>query len=243
MDKSPRNTLRWIKSGLKRAIYSGNNRLCPVCGYRARVFLEIGVVPCQDARCPACNSLERHRLLWRYLQERTTFFQMTCAKMLHIAPEACLENRFRQQIGSGYLTGDLLNPADVKMDITDIQFPDNTFDVVCCSHVLEHVPDDRLAMQEFWRVLKPDGFAFLLVPITAERTVEDPTITDPQERLRLFGQDDHVRRYGPDYVDRLRDAGFAVKMTKAEDFLAPEEIQRIAVTNALTGEIYHCVKA
>jgi ubiquinone/menaquinone biosynthesis C-methylase UbiE len=108
------------------------------------------------------------------------------------------------------MTADLHSPAMVKMDITNIQFPDETFDVVYCSHVLEHVPDDRKAMREFYRVLKSNGWAVLLVPIIVEKTFEDPSIDKPKDRLRLFGQSDHVRKYGRDYVDRLRESGFSV---------------------------------
>lgn len=182
-------------------------------------------------------------MVWRFLEEKTDFFESSNKRMLHIAPEKCFEPRFRKQIGSGYLTADLMQPADVKMDITDIQYPDDTFDIVYCSHVLEHVPDDRKAMREFFRVLKPSGWAILMVPISAEKTVEDPSITDPQERLRLFGQNDHVRRYGPDFVDRLKEAGFNVKSIGPEDFLSAEEIERIAAWRKYTGEIYYCTKA
>jgi ubiquinone/menaquinone biosynthesis C-methylase UbiE len=128
------------------------------------------------------------------------------------------------------------------MDVTDIQSPDDSFDIVYCSHVLEHVDDDRRAMRELCRVLRPDGWAILMVPITTDRTVEDPSISDPQERLRLFGQKDHVRRYGPDFVDRLREAGFAVETIRPDDFLSPEEIERMAIDRKYAGEIYHCTK-
>ncbi len=231
-----------IKRGIKKLVYKGNDRFCPVCKGKFSQFLATGMFQRANAQCPGCNALERHRLFWRYLQERTAFFQSHGTKMLHIAAEKCFEPLFRKNIGPGYLTADLLNPADVKMDITDIQYPDNTFDIVYCSHVLEHVPDDRKAMREFFRVLKPTGFAILLVPITAERTVEDPSITDPAERLRLFGQHDHVRCYGPDYVERLREAGFNVTETRAQDFLSPSEIERLAIGTKAAGEIYHCTK-
>ncbi|QDV82909.1 hypothetical protein TBK1r_18410 [Stieleria magnilauensis] len=144
--------------------------------------------------------------------------------MLHVAPEPCLRPHFKEHIGESYLTADLLaNDVDVNMDITEIQYPDNTFDVIYCSHVLEHVPDDRKAMKEFLRVLNPDGFAVLMVPITAEQTVEDPSVTDPQERLRLFGQEDHVRRYGPDFSERLRGAGFVVDEMTPNRFCSEAE--------------------
>jgi SAM-dependent methyltransferase len=129
--------------------------------------------------------------------------------------------------------------AMVRLDITEIDFPDESFDVVYCSHVLEHVPDDRKALAEIRRVLKPDGWAILLVPIDAAETIEDPSITDPGERLRLFGQGDHVRRYGPDYVERLHQAGFDVAVTSPPQLATPVEIASMGLTPA-SGEIFHC---
>jgi SAM-dependent methyltransferase len=162
--------------------------------------------------------------------------------MLHVAPEPCFESRFRHLIGNGYLSADLFSETvDVKMDICDIRYPQDTFDIIYCSHVLEHVPDDQKAMSEFQRVLKQEGWAILLVPITAERTAEDPGITDPKERLRLFGKEDHVRCYGPDYVDRLRAASFKVSCVSPVDFLSLKEIGRMGITEA-AGEIYYCEK-
>jgi ubiquinone/menaquinone biosynthesis C-methylase UbiE len=120
------------------------------------------------------------------------------------------------------------------MDITDIDYADETFDVIYSSHVLEHVPDDRKAIRELHRVLKSDGWAILQVPITAYRTFEDPSITNPIDRLRIFGNKDHVRKYGPDFVERLKEAGFKVKVITASDFL-------MGITDA-AGEIYHCTK-
>jgi SAM-dependent methyltransferase len=188
-----------------------------------------------------CGTAERHRLTWVYLQQQTDLFNGGPKSVLHVAPEPFFEDRLRSVLGRDYLTADLLNPrAMVKMDITDIQYPDDTFDVVYCSHVLEHVPDDRKAMRELRRVMKPDGWAILLVPITADATFEDPSITDPQERLRAFGQEDHVRRYGPDYLDRLREAGFDVRVSKVHDFLATDDINKMGID---TGEeIFFCTK-
>lgn len=228
---------------ITRIAYSGNKRYCPICKGNFRGFQDAGVSPRPNAKCPGCGALERHRLVWRYLEDRTDIFQRREMRMLHVAAEPCLASRLRHVVGAGYLTADLIQPADIKMDITDIQFPDDSFDIVYCSHVLEHVPDDRKAMREFHRVLKPTGFALLLVPITVEQTVEDPSVTDPQERLRLFGQDDHVRRYGRDYIDRLREAGFSVEMIRADDFLTTDEIERTAVGGSTAGEVFHCTKS
>lgn len=222
--------------------YYGKGRFCPVCGKSSRRFKRFGVVPREDAQCAHCGALERQRLLWLFLQQRTDFFDGRPKKMLHVAPEPTLEFRFRKQLGANYLSADLYNPrAMARMDIADIQFDDRSFDVIYCSHVLEHVKDDRRAMREFFRVLSDRGWAILLVPIISERTFEDPTITDPAERLKIFGQEDHVRNYGPDYVDRLREAGFAVQTTRISDLVDGWNAALMGLTPA-SGEIYYCTK-
>src|SRR5262249_34549913 len=131
--------------------------------------------------------------------------------------------------------------AMIAMDIAAIDLPNDSFDVIYCSHVLEHVADDRRAMRELRRVLKPDGWAILLVPITASATVEDPSVVDPAERLRMFGQEDHVRRYGPDYIDRLRDAEFDVTEINVHDLMGQADAQRMGLLQA-AGSIHFCRK-
>jgi SAM-dependent methyltransferase len=163
--------------------------------------------------------------------------------MLHIAPEFCFEPVFKKMKNIDYLTADLYNSqAMVKMDITHIEYPDESFDIILCNHVLEHVLDDKKAMGEFYRVLKRDGWAILLVPIIGENTIEDPSIISPEERLKVFGQEDHVRQYGIDYIDRLRDAGFTVRITKVSDLVDHDEAIRLGLTNSARGEIYYCTK-
>jgi ubiquinone/menaquinone biosynthesis C-methylase UbiE len=130
----------------------------------------------------------------------------------------------------------------VTMDITDIQYPDESFDVIYCSHVLEHVPEDRQALREFYRVLRRGGWAVLLVPITADRTCEDPSAVDPSERKRVFGQEDHVRRYGPEFRDRLCEAGFDVCVRQVSELCSEEEAVRMGLT-AASGAIYCCRRA
>src|SRR5688572_6453658 len=188
--------------------YAGSNVTCPVCEKSFRKFLPYGRInPRPNALCPSCLSLERHRLIWLYLKEKTNFFR-TKLEVLHIAPEACFIQRFEMQHGNGYVTADIESPlAKVKMDIHQIPFPENTFDVVLCNHVLEHVNDDIRAMREIRRVLKPNGFAILQVPFfnpVPDVTFEDATITNKQEREKIFGQDDHVRKYGRDYPQRIK---------------------------------------
>ncbi len=199
---------------LRSLFYLGDNFVDPVCNGHFRKFLFYGLNPRPNAQCPRCGSLERHRLIWLYLQEKTNFFTAKL-KVLHFAPEKCFQNKFKSLPNLDYITADLDSPfADRKIDITDIPFEDSTFDCVICSHVLEHVPNDKKAMQEIYRILRGGGWAILQVPIdqNREKTFEDPTITDPKEREKLFGQYDHVRFYGRDYKDRLEKAGFKVKI-------------------------------
>lgn len=217
-------------------------RWCPVCARASRRFRPAGVVPRADAKCPHCGALERHRLAWLHLSQHTDLFDGRAKKVLHIAPEKAFAPRFAERLGAGYLTADLLDPrAMVKMDITAISYPDDTFDVILCSHVLEHVPDDRRALRELHRVLKPDGWAIINVPLTAEPTYEDLAIIDPRERLKAFGQADHVRRYGPDFEERLREAGFNVGVINAGELVSKEEATRQGLTEA-AGVIFHCTK-
>lgn len=187
--------------------------------------------------------MERHRLTIAFLRQETNLFDGQRKDLLHVAPEAAFQKMFAEAAGDGYLTADLMAAGVMeKMDITDIQHPDESFDVIYCSHVLEHVPDDRKAMREFFRTLRPSGWAVLNVPITSDKTFEDPSVTDPKERERLFGQNDHVRRYGPDYKDRLEEAGFHVAVHSPDKFLSDSEIVRQGMVNGSAGDIYYCTK-
>ncbi len=204
---------------------------CPVCAQPVRAFL-----PFRSKRnCPFCGAHARHRLDWLFFQLKTDLFDGAPKKMLHFAPEPAFKDKWPQIPNLDYLSADLAEGrADVVVDITEIPYEDDTFDVIYCSHVLEHVLDDQKAMRELSRVMRPTGWAVLQVPITAERTFEDPTITDPQERERVFGQHDHVRRYGLDYVNRLEENGFRVTTYSAIDILGSEEqAERYAVTGRI----------
>lgn len=159
--------------------------------------------------------------------------------MLHFAPEKGLEPRLRGILGDQYVTTDLEMPAvDTQQDITAMTFEEGSFSLIYCSNVLEHVPEDRKAMSELYRVLKPGGLAIVQVPIKGEVTYEDPAITDPDERYKHFGQADHVRFYGRDIRERLEAAGFVVKLTTMleELELTPKELVKF---NLLKRELIH----
>ncbi|MBH8551091.1 class I SAM-dependent methyltransferase [Nostocaceae cyanobacterium CENA357] len=224
--------------------FYGNARFCPVCQSNVRVFKTAGVNHRPDIMCPVCRTLERHRLIWTFFEKFTNLFDSNKKVMLHIAPEYCFQRRLNQMQNIDYLTADLFKPsAMVKMDITNIQYPDKSFDVIYCSHVLEHVLDDRKAMSEFHRVLKDQGWAVLQVPLNknAPTTYEDPSITDPKERTKAFGQPDHVRVYGQDYEQRLIDTGFNVKRIEVKDIVSKEEIEKMRLRE--NEDIFLCTKS
>ncbi|MBI5218408.1 MAG: methyltransferase domain-containing protein [Bacteroidia bacterium] len=193
-------------------LYRGEKYECPICGGRFKKMFPWGNKGKPNRLCPQCLSLERHRLLWLYLKNRTGFFSEKL-KALHIAPEQPFLKRFKALKNLDYITADLVSPiADVKMDIQDIPFKDNTFDVVMCNHVMEHIPDESKAIMEVFRVLKKGGWAILQVPVdfSKQETYEDAAITDPKEREKHFGQYDHLRFHGLDYPKRLEAGGFTV---------------------------------
>ena len=194
--------------------YRGDRFEDPISGKKYRKMLPYGrLEPRPNALAPDSMSLERHRLIWLYLQRETNFFKDDL-RFLHMAPEYCFLKLFKKQKNLNYVTGDLLSPwAEHHFDAHEIPFEDNSFDVVMANHLLEHVEDDRKVMREFHRVMRSGGWGIFQVPIDykAQDTQEDPTVTDPRERERLYWQSDHVRLYGLDYKNRLEEAGFEVK--------------------------------
>lgn len=211
----------------------------PIDGKSFRMFLPYGYGNQRNnVLSPSTLSLERHRLLWLYLQRKTDFFTTKeTKKVLHFAPEQEFYKRFKKQSNLKYTTTDLLSPlADVKADICHLPFEDNSYDIIFCNHVLEHIPDDTKAMHELYRVLKPGGMGIFQIPQDLSRatTYADDSIVDPKERAKIFGQYDHVRIYGLDYFDKLRSIGFKVL---EEDFtaeLSPEEVEKYCLAK---GEI------
>jgi len=201
----------------------------PIDGKSFRKFLPYGYGKQRpNVLSPSTLSLERHRLLWLYLKNETDFFTAP-KKVLHIAPEQCFLKLFKKQNNLQYITADLYSPiADVKADICDLPFEDNSFDIIFCNHVLEHIEDDKKAMNELYRVLKPSGMGVFQIPqdLNREKTYEDFSITNPEERKIHFGQYDHVRVYGKDYFSRLRSVGFKVNEINYSENISSELVTK-----------------
>lgn len=227
------------KLQVARARLAGTNE-CPVCGRRYR-FEAFGDPPRQAARCPGCGALERHRQLWLYLNKEILPQRKHSCRILHCAPEGCLQERLRHLPGVEYVSIDLCEDnVSVHMDLTDLWFRDKVFDLVICNHVLEHIPDDRKAMCELFRVCKVDGIALLNVPYYPElnQTYEDRSITTPEGRAKAFGQHDHVRKYSlGDYACRLSEAGWTVTQISSLDF-SEQQVRRFMLP--LDEMIFRC---
>ncbi len=207
-------------------LYLGWRYECPMCRGRFRKLVPRGlkfpvIAEKQiigggyrlNAHCPKCDSFDRERLIYLYLVRCTDFLRRP-VRLLHVSPEAQLEKFLRSQTNITYASADLgPSSVDLRLDVTKIPLLDSSIDLIICSHVLEHVPDDRRAMSEMIRVLKPGGSAILQVPISLlqEKTDEDPSVVDAHDREQRFGQGDHVRLYGKDYRVRLESVGFQVE--------------------------------
>jgi glycosyltransferase involved in cell wall biosynthesis/SAM-dependent methyltransferase len=215
---------------------------CPVCGNVSPAFISGGVVKKRhNAKCPRCGAFERHRLFWLYyVNDLSPRLPTRLKQLLHVAPEEHIGQLLHSADDINYLSGDLFMPnVMVRLDLIAIDFPDNRFDVIVCSHILEHIPDDAKAMREMFRVTRPGGFVLVMVPLYGERTYEDSSIITPEGRLQHFGQDDHVRKYGEDIEQRLTAAGFEVTPRR----FAREVGREIAAYAALKSQvIYECRK-
>jgi SAM-dependent methyltransferase len=229
--------LSYVARPVLALILKGTQFTDPIDGRSFRMFLPYGYGSQRNnVLSPSTLSLERHRLLWLYLKNETDFFTAP-KKVLHFAPEQAFYKLFRNQKNLDYTTTDLFSPlADVKADICNLPFLDNTYDIILCNHVLEHIPDDTKAMQELYRVLKPGGMGIFQIPqdLRREKTFEDNSITDPKERAAIFGQYDHVRVYGRDYFDKLRHIGFTVVEEDYTKKIAPELVEKYCLAK---GEI------
>jgi SAM-dependent methyltransferase len=219
----------------KRMLHAGKGATCLVCGATVRALLAqgqhypvlrdlevVGGQRKEHDECPICHANDRVRLVFLYVSRHTRLLTEPC-RLLHIAPELGLADVFERAQTIDYVPADLnrrryRHLASIQcFDLQHAPYPDRSFDWIICNHVLEHVPDDRKAMREIYRMLKPGGRSILQVPLALKlsKTREDASVDDEAERIRLFGQRDHVRLYGRDYHDRLRDAGFEVELWNA----------------------------
>lgn len=238
-------------------VFSLGNRLeCPFCGWHFRRFKPAGfhyavIIEKQvigghwhrDNVCPRCLSNARERLAYLFLRDRTSLFQQS-ARLLHVAPEPQLASMLKHAPNIKYVSADLVGPGVMShFDIQHMPFSGQTFDVVLCNHVMEHVADDSIAMAEVYRVLKPDGWALLQVPIALalDRTIEDPTATTESQRIERFGQEDHVRLYArTDYIERLEATGFAVNTENYPSALGSAKVHRFGLVEE--EEVFFCSK-
>ncbi len=220
-----------VKTMVKMALYSGTKYECPICGFKAKELYPIGCdfpvlkemqiigAGPRAGGCYKCNSSDRERLVYTYLRDKLKVWDKKQMSILHLAPEKNISRLLSETGFDNYVCGDLFTegydyPDYVQnMNVLDIPFEDNSFDLIICNHLLEHVPTDAAAMAELYRVLRPEGQAILQVPISPilENTYEDLSIVDPAEREKAFGQFDHVRIYGQDYPGKLEAAGFTVR--------------------------------
>lgn len=224
-------------------VYKGNKVECPVCKKSFRKFLSYGsnVAHRENVLCPYDLTLERHRLMWLYLQNKSDFFTKPNLKVMHIAPEQCFHKLFKNQKNLDYTTGDLVSPiADLHFDLHQIPLEDNQYEIIFCNHVMEHVTDDLKCMQELYRIMKPGGWGIFQVPIDTNRTstYEDWSITTPEEREKHFWQYDHVRLYGTNYPHRLAEAGFTVETVDYSKEISPELFERYRLPK---GEMLYIV--
>jgi len=221
-------------------------KYCPLCQSKFHVFYPGGVAKLRpNAMCPNCGSLERHRAVYLYLDGYTEIFKKQ-TKLLHFAPENTFYKIFSKLSNIDYLTVDLDSRSPLVMEKADIQllkYEADSFDFIYCSHVLEHVPNDRIALKELYRVLKPGGTTLIQVPLRydSQKTFEDPNITTKEDREKYFGQDDHVRYYGLDIMERLIEAGFKVEIINMADILGKEKSNEFGIVPK--DYIYICSKS
>ena len=203
---------------------------CPVCGNRSRYLMHRTNAPGGEL-CPICFSRARHRFSWLFMTRKMRLDDFTTRRFLHLAPEVEFTRRFKSLPGLAYSSADLGHPGAMhRLDLTAIDRPDASFDAIYCSHMLEHIPDDRKAMRELERTLAAAGWLLVQVPLDKDSpTKEDFSVVDPKQREREFGQWDHVRVYGMDIAERLAEAGFEVKIWTAEQILSARELETMSI--------------
>lgn len=215
---------------------------CPICDLSFDSFAPFGKGRRPNVACPECGSAERHRLLYLFLKTRESFFRERIS-LLHVAAENCFYAKFREQANiQPYVPMDLSGKrSHLIANLESLPFPDASFDFILCSHVLEHVNDDRKAMSDIRRVLKPGGIAILDVPLSGKpKTEEDRSLT-PAERRKRYGREEHLRSYGTDYAQRLEAAGFKVQVNRFANNFTQAEKDRFVLEPSLP--IFLCSRA
>ena len=214
---------------IRGILFVGSRYTCPCCGWRLRGFTYGGIS--FRARhlgyCPRCHAKARHRRIWLYLEQKTNLFSAPL-RLLHVSPEYSFSRRLVKMPNLDYFGVDqnVFPNVRIYMDLVSTPFRAEVFDAIICIHVLEHIEDDRRALRELYRVLKPGGWAVVSVPIRLDqKTFEDPTITLPEERERAFGETAHVRFYGYDLMDRLREQGFRVHLDRGDEVDLPTRMK------------------
>lgn len=239
----PHKARRFIAESWEAGLQMGEDTYgCPVCRHTlkyfkpfppqmmeslakheyAHAFFRTETLNFTQYMCPICGASDRDRLYMLYFIRR---FQTGSWRFIDFAPSRALSNVLRTMGGVTYRSADLFDPrADDKVDITDIPYVDGSVDAFLCSHILEHVPDDRKALSELYRILRPGGFGIIMVPLVdgIEQTLENPLIQSAEDRWKWYGQDDHVRQYAKgDFVRRIEAAGFNVAQL-GQDFFGKE---------------------
>ena len=236
--------LQLKKMGLKECIWEPK-LLCPACHNRVMKYLPYGVPQRTNAQCPYCGAVERHRAIWLYFENCTDIMsnaRKSKYNILHFAPEKVFYDKFKNMINCDYYPVDadytMKNIRDV-VDIQELFYEDNFFDVIICIHVLEHIPDDNRALKQLLRVLANNGVAYIDVPIyNTEKTFEDSSYNTPELRLKYYGQEDHVRKYGKDFFEKLKRAGFNVEVIELNQNFSDEELYRYGLQRNMY--LYKC---
>jgi SAM-dependent methyltransferase len=239
-----RNDFYYFLFQFRALRYQGNAVKCNCCENEFSMFLAYGNEKRENAACPKCNALERNRVLWMYLEKELTIRHKNW-RVLHFAPERTLEKKLKSLSNLTYFGVDI-NPqlADYQVDIIDIPYKENTFDLIICSHVLGHVPDEAKAIQELKRVLAPSGLAIILtvININNKDTYENPNVKTPLERLAHYGEDDLLRLHGMDFGQRLANQGFQVERLDYRLTFSEADQQRFGLGRGEREVLYLCKK-
>lgn len=225
----------------------GSGHECNICGWEGSKFVSFGAGNRPNAKCPRCQSKERQRLQYEYIRNEVKPGQEST--ILYVAPMSRLAAQLREN-GSTVITTDLMKRSvDCFSSLTHLPFFENQFDLIICSHVLEHVPDDDTAISELHRTLTPGGTCLILVPQdrSRETTYEDPNLTTKEERKEAYGRASHVRWYGNDVVEKIEESGLNVSVVDYSNSIEAEMVEKYRLKESDQwihdySLIFHCSK-